>query len=329
MPLNIILCLIGFVLLYYGAHWLVKGAGSLAAQMGISPLVIGLSVVAVGTSIPEILVSVIAAFGGQSMMAVGNVVGSNICNMALGLGLAACFFPIAAHGNIVRRDMPVMLLTFVIVLVFMANGVVGRLEGVVLVVLLVVYLTAYYLLAAKKGADPKAIEVIEESLDNKSSHAKQLMLIALGVIGLALGAKLTVDAASNLMLALGVSERLVGLTIVAVGTSLPELITSVVAAAKKESAISLGNIIGSNVFNLFGALGLAAVFAPVVIPNGFFTSGGVWVDYLVMFVFCALPCALMWKSGVMARKGGLLLVVLYVIYVIWLIMTQGATPPAP
>lgn len=318
MLLNIILCLAGFVLLYYGADWLVKGAGSLAAQLGISPLVIGLSVVAIGTSIPEILVSILAAFGGQGNMALGNVLGSNICNMALGMGLAACFFPIVAAPAIIRRDMPIMLLVFVIVFFFLARSVLGRLEGVILIVLMVVYLVFYYRLTSKKGYDTTAIEC---TLAVKSRFW-QLLLIALGIIFLAAGAKLVVNAASSLMLSLGASERLVGLTIVAVGTSLPELITSIVAAAKKESAISLGNIIGSNVFNLFGALGLSAIFAPVVIPEGFFAQGGAWIDYLVMFIICALPRAIMWKRAVIGRKGGLFLVVLYVVYVGWLIQTQ-------
>lgn len=317
MLLNIILCLAGFVLLYYGADWLVKGASSLAARLGISPLVIGLSVVAIGTSIPEILVSIIAALGGQGNMALGNVVGSNICNMALGMGLAACFFPIVAAPAIVRRDMPIMLLIFVIVFGFLARSVVGRWEGVILIVLMVLYLVFYYLLANKKG-----YKAAIENTPAVKSGVRQLLLIVLGVIFLAAGAKFTVSAASALMLSLGASERLVGLTIVAVGTSLPELITSIVAAAKKESAISLGNIIGSNVFNLFGALGLSAVFAPVVIPEGFFAPGGVWIDYLVMLIFCALPCVIMWKRAVIGRKGGLLLVVLYIVYVGWLIKTQ-------
>jgi Ca2+/Na+ antiporter len=219
MLLNLFLCIAGFVLLYYGAGWLVKGAGSLAARLGVSPLVIGLSVVAIGTSVPEILVSVLAALGGQSNMALGNVVGSNTCNMALGLGLAACFFPIRASRSIVRRDMPIMLLVFVIALAFLARGVVGRLEGIILVALLIVYLVFYYRITRREGYDTGELE---NALAGQSC-GKQLLLIVLGVIFLAAGAKLTVDAASGLMIALGASERFVGLTIVAVGTSLPEL----------------------------------------------------------------------------------------------------------
>lgn len=318
MLLNIILCIVGFILLYYGADWLVKGAGSLAAQMGISPLVIGLSVVAIGTSIPEILVSIIAAFGGQSNMALGNVVGSNICNMALGLGLAACIFPIAASKSIVRRDMPIMLLVFVIVLAFLADGRVSRPAGIALMALLVVYLVFYYWITRKDGYDTSNLA---DTLAVKS-RLKQIFFIALGIVFLAVGARFTVNAASALMIAFGASERFVGLTIVAVGTSLPELITSIVAAAKKESAISLGNIIGSNVFNLFGALGLSAIFAPVVIPEGFFARGGVWIDYVVMFLVCALTCAIMWRKAAIGRLGGAVLVVVYAGYVGWLLLTQ-------
>lgn len=318
MILNIFLCLVGFVLLYYGAAWLVKGAASLAAQLGISPLVIGLSVVAIGTSIPEVLVSIIAAFGGQGDMVLGNVVGSNICNMALGLGLAACLFPIVASRGIVRRDMPIMLVVFLIALIFLAQGTVGRLAGLALVLLMVIYLLLYYRLTRKESPDHGG----GENLQTVKSRVGQLLFILAGIVFLALGAKLVVAAASALMLAFGASERFVGLTIVAVGTSLPELITSIVAAAKKESAISLGNIIGSNVFNLFGALGLAAVFAPIVMPEGFFAQNGLWIDYVVMFVICALACLIMWKNAAIGRKGGLILLILYAVYVIWLLQTQ-------
>lgn len=318
MILNIVLCLVGFALLYYGAAWLVKGAASLAAQLGISPLVIGLSVVAIGTSIPEVLVSIVAAFGGQSDMVLGNVVGSNICNMALGLGLAACFFPIAASRGIVRRDMPIMLAVFLISLIFLTRGTVGRFAGLVLVLLMAIYLLLYYRLTRKESRGYGE----DENLQAVKSRVGQVLFILAGIVFLALGAKLVVAAASGLMLAFGASERFVGLTIVAIGTSLPELITSIVAAAKKESAISLGNIIGSNVFNLFGALGLAAIFAPITIPEGFFAKGGVWIDYTVMFVICGLACLIMWKTAAIGRKGGLTLLILYAIYVIWLLRTQ-------
>lgn len=318
MIVNLLLCLVGFALLYYGAAWLIKGAASLAAQLGVRPLVIGLSVVAIGTSIPEVLVSIVAAYGGQDDMVLGNVMGSNICNMALGLGLAACFFPIVASRDIVRRDMPIMLAVFLILPIFLTRGTVGQLEGLVLVILMVVYLLLYYRLTRKenRGYDE------DENLQAVKSRAGQVLFILAGIVFLALGAKLVVFAASGLMLAFGVSERFVGLTIVAVGTSLPELITSIVAAAKKESAISLGNIIGSNVFNLFGALGLAAIFAPINIPEGFFARGGVWIDYLAMFIICALSCGIMWKSAAIGRKGGIMLLSLYAVYVIWLLQTQ-------
>lgn len=319
MLLNILICLAGFVLLYYGADFLVKGACAVAGSLGISPMVIGLSVVAIGTSTPEIIVSVMAAVKGQSMMAVGNIVGSNICNMALGMGLAALLYKITAAATVVRRDMPIMLGAFAVTMIFFANGVVGRLEGLILIILLIVYLAFNYWLSVKEGYCQKCD--MPQSLSGKS-YAKQAGLVIAGVVGLAIGAKLAVDAASALAMTLGASERLVGLTIVAVGTSLPELITSIVAAAKKESAISLGNIIGSNVFNLFGALGLSALFAPVTIAGGFFATGGMWVDYLVMFVICGLPCLIMWKYLTIWRKGGALLVGLYVIYVVWLLQTQ-------
>lgn len=319
MLLNILICAAGFVLLYYGADFLVKGAAGLAAGFGISPMVVGLSVVAIGTSTPEMIVSLLAAIKGQSMMAVGNIVGSNICNMALGVGLAGLLFKITAAKTVVKRDMPIMLVTFVIAMLVLANGVVGRLEGLILLVLLVVYIGFNYRLSVRDGYKPEAETTAALAV---KPRAGQIAGIVGGIVGLAAGAKLVVDAASALMITLGASERFVGLTIVAVGTSLPELITSIVAAAKKESAISLGNIIGSNVFNLFGALGLSALFAPVVIMGGFFTSGGLWVDYLVMFIICGLTCLLMWKSLTIWRKGGALLVGLYAVYVIWLLQTQ-------
>ena len=323
MGLHIILGLIGFGMLYYGAEWLVKGSSSLARSLGITPIVIGLTVVAFGTSTPELVVSVVSAVKSKSMIAVGNVVGSNICNIALVLGIAALFNPIKSQPAVVRRDIPIMVGVTIYLLILSANSRLGRLEGFTLVsgVIAYTYLNYYW---ARKGqggkaaprADALAGEVAE--IGYVQSRARQLLMIVAGVAGVVLGAELVVDAAVIIMTTLGVSEKFIGLTIVAFGTSLPELATSVVAAVRKEMDISIGNLVGSNVFNLLSVLGLAALVRPISIPGGFFGSG-LWIDYLVMTFISALPYFMMRRDFTVTRRDGGILLASYGVYLAYLI----------
>ena len=319
MVYNITLCLIGFVLLYFGAEWLVKGSSSLARSLGVTPIVIGLTVVAFGTSAPELVVSLISSIKGKSMIAVGNVVGSNICNIALVLGLSAVLHPIKSNPIVVRRDIPIMLAISLYLLLLTFNSKLGRLEGATLFVGIILYTCMNYYLAKKETVGAAEIESELEDIGFVSSRPKQILMIAAGIAGVVGGAQVVVNNAVIIMTILGVSEKFIGLTIVAFGTSLPELATSVVAAIRGEMDISIGNLVGSNVFNIMSVLGAAALVRPIPIPGGFIASG-LWIDYLVMMVTSFLPWLMMRKNFTINRRDGFVLLACYTGYLTYLIV---------
>jgi cation:H+ antiporter len=319
MVLYIALCLIGFVLLYFGAEWLVKGSSSLARSLGVTPIVIGLTVVAFGTSAPELVVSLISSIQGKSMIAVGNVVGSNICNIALVLGLSAVFQPIKSDPMVVRRDIPIMLAISVYLLLLTFNSNLGRIEGATLFAGIITYTFFNYYLAKKETAGAAGIESELAEIGFIASRPRQILLIVAGIAGVVGGAQIVVVNAVKIMTILGVSEKFIGLTIVAFGTSLPELATSVVAALRGEMDISIGNLVGSNVFNIMSVIGVAALVRPIPIPGGFFDSG-LWIDYLVMMFTSFLPWLMMRKSFTITRKDGSILLFCYLGYLTYLIV---------
>jgi cation:H+ antiporter len=324
LPLLVVICVVGFVLLYFGAEWLVKGSSSLARSLGVTPIVIGLTVVAFGTSAPELVVSLISSIKGKSMIAVGNVVGSNICNIALVLGLAALFQPITADKSVVKRDIPIMLAISVYLLLLSFNSKLGRIEGATLFIGIILYTFFNYYIAmrASKRASGEATMIIApevEEIEYVTSRQKQIVLIVVGIIGVVGGAQIVVESAVKIMQILGVSEKFIGLTIVAFGTSLPELATSVVAALRKEMDISIGNLVGSNVFNIMSVLGVASLVRPIPIPGGFIESGLI-IDYLVMMFTSFLPWLMMRKTYTVTRQGGSILVICYVGYIIYLVL---------
>lgn len=321
MFLDLFLFVIGLLVIYYGAEWLVKGSSKLAASIGLSPLVIGLTVVAFGTSAPEALVSVVSSAKGKSMIAVGNVIGSNICNIALVLGLSAVFMPISGHSSVVRRDIPIMLAISIYLIILSYNSVIGRIEGFTLLVGIVLYTIMNYYFARqdlKRIMGKASLQKPKIALPKKGETLKRCGMVAVGILGVAGGAEILIRSAISIMSVLGVSERFIGLTMVAFGTSLPELATSVVAAYKKEMDISLGNLVGSNVFNILFVLGAASMVRPIVIPGGFVASG-VLVDYLVMIFISFLPWLMMRISFKITRKQGFFLLGCYTIYFIYLI----------
>jgi len=321
MPLYalILFCLIGFALLYFGAEWLVKGSSSLARSLGVTPIVIGLTVVAFGTSAPELVVSLISSIQGKSMIAVGNVVGSNICNIALVLGLSAVFNPIKSDPSVVRRDIPIMLAISAYLLVLTMNSTLGRIEGATLFCGIILYTVMNYSLAKKETTGAAEIESELEEIGFIASKPKQILLIVAGIVGVVGGAQIVVDNAVKIMTILGVDEKFIGLTIVAFGTSLPELATSVVAALRGEMDISIGNLVGSNVFNIMSVIGVAALVRPIPIPGGFFESG-LWIDYLVMMFTSFLPWLMMRKNFTVTRKDGFILLFCYFGYLAYLIV---------
>jgi len=324
MTLNLLFCIIGFLLLYYGAGWLVKGSSSLARSLGLTPVVIGLTVVAFGTSTSEFVVSIVASIKGNSMIAVGNAIGSNICNIALILGMAALFRPITSSRSVIKRDIPIMLGISIYLLLISIDSRLGRLEGATLFGGIILYTFFNYHMAIKDSRQVQEnfagrLESGMEESGYITSRSRQITLILSGIVGVVAGAQIVVDSAVKIMEILSVSEKFIGLTIIAFGTSLPELATSVVAAIKKEMDISIGNLVGSNVFNILGVLGVASLIRPIPVPGGFIASGMI-IDYIVMIFTSFLPWIFMRKSLSVNRGDGLLLITCYFGYLTYLVI---------
>ena len=306
--------LAGLVLLYFGAEGLVRGSSSIALRLGVSPLLIGLTVVAFGTSAPELVVSLKAALMGQGDISVGNVVGSNICNIGLILGLSALIVPIKVASQIVRVDTPIMIAVTALALVLLYDGRLSRMEGIFLFVLLVAYLIFSIILAKKKPADALSAEFSEEIKLSKRGLAVDLAMVIGGLVMLVFGARFLVDSAIEIARAVGLSEAVIGLTIVAIGTSLPELATSLVAAWKKEADIAVGNVVGSNIFNILGILGISAVVTPLS------STGITGIDLGLMMAF-AMALLLFARTGYQVTRGeGLVMLMGYTMFLAWLVM---------
>jgi cation:H+ antiporter len=324
MVLDLAYFVMGLLMLYYGANWLVKGSSSLARNLGLTPLVIGLTVVAFGTSAPELFISVVSSIKDKSMIAVGNVVGSNICNIGLVLGLAAVIHPTTSNRSVYRRDIPIMLGVSIYLLLISFDSKIGRIEGASLFGGIILYTCFNYYIAVKESQrDLKSDSVVfvntVEEIEYVTSRSRQVLCIAVGIIGVVVGAEVLIDSAVAIMKIFNVSEKFIGLTVVALGTSLPELATSVVAALRKEMDISIGNLVGSNVFNILSVLGAASLIKPIPIPGGFINSG-LLVDYLVMIFVGFLPWLMMRKDYTITRRDGFILLVCYAGYVAYLII---------
>jgi cation:H+ antiporter len=311
--MTLLFLLAGLVLLYFGAEGLVRGSSSIALRLGVSPLLIGLTVVAFGTSAPELVVSLKAALMGQGDISVGNVVGSNICNIGLILGVAALIVPIKVASQIVRVDTPIMIAVTGLALVLLYDGTLSRFEGIFLFVLLIVYLIFSILLAKKKPADALSAEFSEEIKLSKRGLAVDLPMVIGGLVMLVFGARFLVDSAIEIARSIGLSEAVIGLTIVAIGTSLPEFATSLVAALKKEADIAVGNVVGSNIFNILGILGISAVVTPLG------SSGVTGVDLAVMAAFALILWIFSATGHRITRAEGILMLVPYAGYVTWLV----------
>ncbi len=272
MLMSLLFLAAGSAMLYYGAEWIVKGAASIAKQLGIPTLVIGLTVVAFGTSLPELVVSIIAAMEGSSAIAVGNVVGSNIANVGLVLGLSALIFPISVNYGHLKRDLFIYLGVCALFILFAFDGRLSRFEGIVLFTSLIFYI----LMCIKNpnGDEP------ETAAGFDGSTGKMVAYILAGIVLLAFGADLFVDGAIFLARFLGVPEVVIGMSVVAFGTSLPELATSAMAAFRRESAISVGNIVGSNIFNILSVLGLASIIKPLDSPTAIM---GLEVPFMIAY----------------------------------------------
>ncbi|GAB5463569.1 calcium/sodium antiporter [Hoeflea alexandrii] len=304
---NLLLLAAGLVLLTLGADYLVRGAISFANRLGMPPLLIGLTVVGFGTSMPELLVSMQAALDGAPAIAVGNVVGSNIANILLILGLAAAISPIPAMIPSLKRDMVMMLFAAVVMLGLGYLGLIGFLTGLAMFALLAAYL------AWVTYTDRRRMSAEEAELVVKLAGWKEALFIAGGLAGLFIGANLLIDAATSIALQFGISEAVIGLTIVAVGTSLPELATSVVAAFRRQAEIALGNVVGSNIFNILGILGLTAMVVPVPVEASMASF-----DIPFMLGVSLALVALILLAGRIGRPAGVAMLAIYTGYVAWL-----------
>ncbi|AFL83140.1 K+dependent Na+ exchanger related-protein [Belliella baltica DSM 15883] len=301
-----LILIIGLGILLLGGKLLVDGASSIAAKLGLSAGLIGLTVVAFGTSAPELLVSVNAALKGTSDIAVGNVVGSNIANISLVLGISAILFPIVLHINVLKLDYLFTLISSSLFFILSYNNVISRVEGLIFVILLV--LVNLYIFKKLKGTEPELTEEEAESL-KKESTWKAAGLIVLGVAGLYFGSDMFVDSAVEISRVFGVSERIIGVTVIAIGTSLPELTTSVIAAINKKTDIAIGNILGSNIMNVLGIIGITALVQPIAVTEQFLSQDFIWMLAITVILFPILRLRL----NVSRWEGGLL-VLLYAIY---------------
>lgn len=310
MLLVILKLIAGIVLLFFGADYFVKGSASLARKMGVSSLVIGLTVVALGTSAPELLVSIKSAFEGVPGIAVGNVVGSNVLNISLVLGICAMIVPLAVSLHVVKYDTPAMVFITAVATFFLWDKEITRVEGIALIVLFISYLTTRGIMAYKESKEGKDIEVEEVEI------IQNVFLILLFIIGgltaLLFGANFLVDSGSKLARMFGVSDTIIGITIIALGTSLPELATSIMAATKKEADMAIGNVVGSNVFNIGLVLGTAGTVSPFVVNE--LKS----IDIGIMLGLAIILLPFLRSKFTLGRIEGGILFIIYVGYMIFL-----------
>lgn len=303
------LLVVGFVMLMKGADWFVDGASEIADRFGIPQLVIGLTIVAMGTSLPEAAVSISAALKGSAEITIGNIVGSNILNVLIILGLTAVIRTVAVQKSTIRYEIPfTILVTVVLAVMGLTDNTVSRVEGVILWVFMILYLL-YLLWMAKHGETPAEAE--EEK--RKDPIWKMLLMVVVGAVMIVWGSNITVDAATALATIFGMSERLIGLTIVALGTSLPELVTSVTAAIKGKADIAVGNIVGSNIFNILFVVGTTALITPVAYGANFMVDSIVAVAAMVLLLLSVV------RKKQLARPAGIIMLLGYAAYFVYLI----------
>jgi cation:H+ antiporter len=313
MSFEILLFLVlGLIALFIGAEGLIRGSSTLALRVGITPLVVGLTVVAFGTSTPELVVSLKAALIGNSSISLGNVVGSNTANIALILGISAIIKPLDVHANVIRREIPIMIVLSILLIVLLIDGELSLIDGIIFVAGIITY-TIVNISMARKEKNDEVEEEFKEGLKTKLGVPVSIVFVVGGLAIMILGANLFVTSAVSIAKAIGVSDAIIGLTIVAIGTSLPELITSIVASYKNESDIAIGNVVGSNIFNILGILGITAIVMPL-------SSAGIsYIDFGVMF-FTSLILLPLSKTGFrISRIEGIALLTGYIIYIYYLI----------
>ncbi|MCI9049992.1 MAG: calcium/sodium antiporter [Coprobacillus sp.] len=313
MILNIVLLIVGFILLIKGADVFVEGASKVAAMLNIPQIVIGLTIVAFGTSAPEAAVSIASSFKGTAGIAIGNIIGSNIANVLLILGVSGIIGALTIKKNTYFIETPfVILITIVLLTLGYLGGSISKLDGCILWAFFLVFL--FYLYRLTKKGDDTAVDDIPE-LDENDRLWKLIIMIVLGIVCVVVGSQVTVDSASYIAKEFGVADRIIGLTIVSIGTSLPELVTSVSASFKGKNDIAIGNIIGSNIFNILFVLGTASLVAPQGIPfaSSFIIDGVISIGAIILFML------FIGKDMKLKKYGAFLMLISYISYIIYIL----------
>ena len=309
MVTSVTLLILSLVALYIGAGWLVQGSSALAMKAKISPLVIGLTIVAFGTSSPELVVSLNATLSGQGDIAIGNIIGSNIFNIGVILGVSAIIYPLKAEKQLTKIDIPIMLLAAILLTVFFWNGYLGRLEGGFFVLGVILYTLFSLYFSRKHGKDSTDVE-----LENQPKHwSIDLLYLAGGLVILIFSSNLLVENAVAIAREVGINEAVIGLTIVAAGIGMPEFATSIIAAARKKPDLAIGNIVGSNIFNVLAIAGTSSLIHPIQAKNVNY------IDLLVMIGFSILLLPLVKSGQKISRAEGFVLLIFYLIYLGWLL----------
>ena len=302
IAINAVLTIVGLVILCFGANWLVSGGVTIAKKLRISQMIIGLTIVAYGTSTPELAASMAAAVGSHTDLILGNIVGSNISNIGMVIGVCAVVSPLVVKRATTRKEIPIMIGVSLLLIAISVDGEISQYDGVMLVVGLIAF-TAYTLSRAKKERNEEA----EDSATTKTSIPRAVALIVAGAALLYFGGFLTVENAISIAENIGISETVIGITIIAIGTSLPELVTSVIAIRKGHTDIGIGTIVGSNIYNILMILGISSVITGIAVVPGIFT------DYLIMVGFSIVLIAFL-RSGIIPKPAGIGLVIAYAVY---------------
>ena len=317
MPEQLLLIAAGLAGLFLGGNWLVRGASNLALSFGVSILVIALTFVAIGTSMPEMLVSVQAALSGKSDLAIGNVIGSNIANIGLILGATGLITPLSVKAILLRREIPIMIMFTFFALLLMLDGRIGREDGILLLLAFVAFNIGFYFLAKKeKETQEQLLAELDEQPEQKPGRAKEFCFLIAGILVLVLGSRLIVEGAVNLARMMGISEFLIAITLVAFGTSLPELAASFAAAFHGETDLAIGNVVGSNIANLLLILGVTAFLRPIPVDRA-----EIQLEVLVMIAFAVLLIPFL-RHQQLSRSAAALFLGAYIAFVTYSVVFQ-------
>ncbi len=320
---QVILLIVGLVALFYGGNWLVRGASNLALSLGVSVLIIALTFVALGTSMPELLVSLQAAFSGKSDLAIGNVIGSNIANIGLILGFTGLITPLSVKAILLRREIPIMILVSVFTYALTLDGQIGRADGLMLLIAFLGFNAIFYVLAKRESdTRERLLSDLDDAPEAGLARGREVAYLIAGIIALLLGSRLMVESAVLLARAVGISELIIAITLVAFGTSLPELAASISAAWHKETDLAIGNVVGSNIANLLLILGATAFLRPIPVARA-----DVQFEFIVMIAFAALLIPFMRKQR-LGRKPSALFLLAYCAFIAYSILGDSPSPVA-